>query len=355
MSGDVKLPSCHSWFDKLDPSCRKCAVRESCTQRQSETRPECFAELYEADHPECLKCLDKSQCAEESIKMATPKIRIKRPAVVVTEPEPEEEPIVAEAEDAEVTEAVVEAEDEFSPYDDLGIEELRAEATSRKLDSTGKRSALIARLEEDDAKPVVKPAAPAPKPVAVPVKPVAKAASAPVAPKPVAVAPKVAPTPIPQKSEQKADADVLAEATLADLFELMGNGSTLVLTKENGALVLSLCEASGGKQPVATKAAAPVASAGPKLRGDAFWKEVLSEEYYSWYYEDAGSGKPWGEMTQEEKVALADELGVDAASYAHDDQRMANMRMVEQVQKTLGLEKYKAQYKTAAAREALKS
>jgi hypothetical protein len=283
--------------------------------------------------------------------MATPKIRIKRPAAVV-EPEPEEEPVVAEAEDEEVTEAVAADVEDESPYEELSIEDLRAEATSRKLDSTGKRSALIARLEEDDAKPVVKKAAPvAPKPVAVPVKPVAKPAPAPVAPKPVAVAPKVAPTPIPQKADE---AVALAGATLADLFELMINGHSLILSKEGDSFILSMDAGKAGAKPVTAKAAAPVAS-GPKLRGDAFWKEVLSEEYYSWYYEDAGQGKPWGEMTQEEKVALADEIGVDAASYAHDDQRMANMRMVEQVQKTLGLEKYKPQYKSAAAREALKS
>lgn len=352
------LPDCFEWYDGIDPSCRRCRHNEACNQKQTETRPECFGELYDGEDPECEKCLDSSQCQEEALEMAAPKIRIKRAAVPVAVAEPEEEPIAVEQElesedvfEEEPTAAAGETDGDESPYDEMSVDELREELTSRGLDATGKRSAMVERLEADDAKPVKK-AAPAPKvapkSVVVP-KPAPKPAPKPVvAPKPAPKPAPVAPTPIAIKESD--EAKVLRGATLAELFDVLKVGTSLVVSREDkGTWVLSLCESeavskSGGNG----KTAAPT----HKLRGDAFWQEVLTPEYYSWYYGDAGGGKPWGEMTSDEKEALASELGVEFEG--SPDPKINALKMVTALLDKLGIEKYKAEYKSSAARDALK-
>lgn len=79
MDSTAKLPSCYGWHDKLDPSCRRCAVRAACIEKQAASRPVCFAQLHDSSHPECVRCLDNSGCSEEQQIMVAPKIRIKRP------------------------------------------------------------------------------------------------------------------------------------------------------------------------------------------------------------------------------------------------------------------------------------
>lgn len=365
MDGKSKMPSCYGWFDQLDPSCRKCSVREACTQHQVNTRPTCFAELYDATHPECMKCLDNSQCNEEMIKMAKPTIRIKRPMapVAVAEPDEEEQVPVAEEQEPEVDEVpTVEAEPEdvAGTYDDMGINDLRAEAENRGLDKTGTRSALVARLEANDAQPVApKPAAkvaakvnvPAPEP-----KPAAKVATPAPAPKPAAtVAPKVAPTPIPQSD---GGANSVVNTSVKEVLDALTEGQVLVIARTGkGEWTMTITDVPGGAVVSGGSKKGTVApvSTGPKLRGQDYWKEVLSPEYYSWYYEDAGTGKPWGDMTIEEKAALANQLGVDPQTYAHADERVSQMRMVEAVQAAMGLNKWKPEYEKKAARDALKA
>lgn len=346
MSEDGKVPDCFEWFDNLDPSCRRCIVKAACTQKQVESRPPCFSEMYDGSDPECVKCLDNSQCQEESDKMAAPKIRIKRsPAAVaaveqvaeVQEPEPEfvEEDTMAATNGDE------------SPYDEMSVEDLREELNSRGLDSSGRRSQMVSRLEEDDAKPVTKPAPkPAPKPVAKPAaKPVAVS-------KPVAVAPKVAPTPIPSKPvtavSGNGEAQSVLSMTVQEVFEIMRSGESLALVKEDkNTMILSLVPTDAVSKNLA-KAAAP----SKKLRGDAYWSEVLSPEYYSWYYKDAGNGKPWGDMTAEEKEEFVTGLGIEYET--SDDPRMNALHQVQALLAKMGIEKYKEQYQTSAARDALK-
>lgn len=317
--------------------------------------------------------------------MVAPKIRIKRPAAVaepaVAEaelPEPDDMPDMEPDEAEELDEAEVE-EEATSPYDELSVEDLRTELNARGLDSTGRRSVLQERLEADDAKP--KPKA-APKPVAKPVvktvqppapkaapapaaKPVAKPVAAPakaavpandkVAPasKPVAVAPKAAPQPIPAKPVASLDADDATKATLSasfkEVLEAMSTGMSLVIA-HTGKNEWEMTLMSGDAVAPAKAAAAADAK---KLRGDEFWREVLSPEYYSWYYEDAGTGKPWSQMTSEEKAAFVEATGVQYA--ASEDARVNALHQVEALLTQLGIEKYKPEYKSAKARDALKA
>lgn len=359
-----QLPSCYGWHDKLDPSCRRCSVRESCKSKQAESRPVCFAELYDGSHPECKACLDSSQCLEEMTKMATPKIRIKRapataeaPVVEAELPEPvAEEPVVAdEPEEEEVAEAT-------SVYDELSVDELRAELTSRKLDATGRRSALQERLEADDAKPapkpVVKTAAQAAQSAQAKVA-AAKASNAKPAAAPKTVAPAAAPKPIQPKPQPPIDGDKDTLTVLGSNFqtvlEAMANGMTLVIarsSKNEWSMVLINSADMVKASPVAAVAAgAKVAGTG--LRGDAYWREVLTPEYYSWYYEDAGAGKAWSQMSADEKNAFVDATGV--VYEASEDSRLNAMRQVEALLIGTGIKKYKDQYTSAKARDAIKA
>jgi hypothetical protein len=185
----------------------------------------------------------------------------------------------------------------------------------------------------------------APAPVAA-----AKPVAAP-APKPVAVVkPMTAPVAIPQKPKLD-DASALASATLGDFFDLLIAGQTLILSKEGDAFILSLNE---GK-PIASKTAAPkaVESSGPKLRGDAYWHEVLTPEYDTWFYADAGTGKAWQDMTPEEKDAFVESLGITYEP--HDDPRVNSLHQVTTLLKHLGIVKYKKEYKDAKVRDALRA
>lgn len=96
-------------------------------------------------------------------------------------------------------------------------------------------------------------------------------------------------------------------------------------------------------------AAQPVVATRKKstgLRGAAFLDEVLSDEYKSWSEE-------WQGMTVAERQRWAKKLKAEWEQ--HDHELTNNMRMAMAVQNKLGIDKYKPEYSTRAAREALQN
>ena len=290
-------PHCFGWHDEADPPCRKCAVRAECIAKQHKVRPECFGELYDSSHPECKACLDNSQCIEamEDGEMAT-KVRIKRTVTAPVAEELEEEAVVEapvdEVEPVEEATDDVEAPteaDEASPYDELGLAELREELAGRKLDASGRKSQLIERLIEDDAKPKAKPVVKQVVKAAEPAKPIAKAGPVPTVSqatqsvqtkqvvKPVAP---VKPVPIAQAKADEPMVTFAVKAHIAEILDAMDKGKTIKITKVTDTdWIMSL----SGMQPVA-----PLAQAKPEakpekkakgLRGDDYDREVMTQEY----------------------------------------------------------------------------
>jgi ABC-type tungstate transport system permease subunit len=135
-------------------------------------------------------------------------------------------------------------------------------------------------------------------------------------------------------------AGTLSDAALTQILEALTKGETLVLTRT-----------AASKWQV-TKGDVKAVASGPKMRGDAYWREVLTPEFYKWQFEDAGEGKPWNALTKEEKYAYA--ATHQATWEKKEDERLDQMAMVEAVQGALGLVKYKEQYARPSQRNMLK-
>lgn len=274
--------------------------------------------MYDNDDLECQACIDASQCVDsmEVTEMA----RRKRRVVVRKRPQPVEPPPVVEEEET------VEAEADTEDYTQLSIPQLREECEHRGLEKVGRKSVLIRRLMEDDdsgadEEESEEEAAPAPV-----VKRRTKKA------KPAA------------KQEEE-----VVTTSVADLLDAMDTGAILVLTRlDDNRWTL----AKAGLAPATAEAYAEPAPQGKKLRGDAFWKEVLTPEYYNFYYVDAGDGAPWSKMSKEEKFDFADNLGVEWEE--QEDERVEFMKMVKAIFDELGIVKYKDEYKSSASRKALR-
>lgn len=83
-----------------------------------------------------------------------------------------------------------------------------------------------------------------------------------------------------------------------------------------------------------------------KLSGKAYRDEVRSQDFRDHQV-------VWKELSFEEKVAQAEKLKVKWAE--HDDPRVEVMRVTAAVRKQLGIEKYKLQYRSRAARAAIRA
>ncbi|KKN62960.1 hypothetical protein LCGC14_0506700 [marine sediment metagenome] len=83
-----------------------------------------------------------------------------------------------------------------------------------------------------------------------------------------------------------------------------------------------------------------------KRNSVAYFKEVLSPKYVEWHSE-------WQEMDYDEKLEAADDAGAEWEE--HDDERVNLMRATLAYRKEAGIEKYKAEYSSPAARKAIVS
>lgn len=311
-----QVPNCFSFHDERDPSCRRCQVRGYCIEYQEATLPGCFGLLQDESAPECQVCILQSQCAQAQIKhiganQMPGKIIIRKPIGTVAAAVPVAVPV------AEVEPEVVETK---MSYPDMEVEALRAELLKRGLPTDGRKALLIQRLLRDDSGEVEN--------AAVEVEPVEVSAT-----------------------------------IVMDIVAALQAGQVLQLSStEDGKFILSLgynglpvaatkaVATDNGNEPKAVSIAAP-ASKG--LRGDAFWQEVYTPEFYAFLYKDSGAGKSWESMTKDEKYAFAEKkLKIEWAKNA--DPKLDNMAMAQAVQVALGLTKYKPEYQKAAARDALR-
>jgi len=214
---------------------------------------------------------------------------------------------------AKVIEPVEEQEVESNDddYRMWNIADLQAELKNRSLPSDGRKSAMVARLEADDAGESAEP------------------------------------------EEEEADDDTddsaseegVVAGSLSDLFDALNDGTSVTITK----LGKDKWQFVTG---IAATAAPVSAPKGRGLTGMVFAREAYSEEFFKWHFEDAGSGKPWGEMTSEERYAFAEEIG--ASWEEHDEPRVDAMRMGQAVREKLDISKWKPEYESRAARKALK-
>ena len=125
---------------------------------------------------------------------------------------------------------------------------------------------------------------------------------------------------------------IVAEEVLTGLLDAMDKNQSIVITK----LTDNKWQLSSGAVAV---------SAGPKLRGQEFWDEVLTPEYQEWHDE-------WKSLTYAEKKKKAKAMKVEWEE--HDDERIDNIRMSAAVLAGLGIEKYNEDYQTRSARARLR-
>jgi len=318
------MPDCYGFRDDKDPSCKRCKVKEECLARQAETRPTCFGTMYSADSEECARCIDASQCIDalEDTNVSDKK-RFKIRRLVPTNAEVVAKPDVEEVEDAPVAEAPenVKAQD----YTEWSIPELREELESRTLSGVGSKSKLIRRLLADDAGEPMEVVSTAEVDEFVNEKRVVGGGA-------------------------KSDEPVDDKLDLSSILMALQEGQAVVVTRLVGAQWRFEMTAGCCASPVAV---APKISKSGGLKGSAYWDVVLSNEFKNFHKVDAGSGKGWDAMTEEERVAYADKIGVQVEP--HPAPKVFAMHLSEAVLAKLGIEKYKPEYQSRAARNAIKA
>jgi len=146
------------------------------------------------------------------------------------------------------------------------------------------------------------------------------------------------PAPTRRKRVKKVVKPVVEEAfSSADMFEAILDGlaedQTVIVTRAGDGWVLSAGTAD-------TVLAKPTL-----LRGRAYSDEVQSDEFKAHKAE-------WRELTFSEKKAHAKKI--KAVWEPHDDSRVEVMRITSAVRTKLGIEKYKPEYRSRAARAAIR-
>jgi len=314
-------PDCFGYHDVGDPSCRRCNLAEECVEHQDSMLPECFGKLYDDEEVECKNCLFSSRCADEmedKDKMTKRRrVRMRRTATADVEPEPESEEEVEFEEEA----------GEDVDYADMRVSELREECEDRDLDPVGRKSVLIRRLMEDDGDKV-------------------EDEDDENEPEPQIKRRKVASNKSNEPPPGSNDNPVVG-FSLDDVVDALEAGKSIIVTVTEKGYVISM-----GGTVTAQQAQEEPKPKRKGLRGDEFWREVLTEDYYDFNKVDCGTGKPWEKMSKEEKVEFAEEL--DVTWEEMDSDLVTTMNMVKAVYAELGIEKYKEEYKSPSARKALR-
>jgi hypothetical protein len=125
---------------------------------------------------------------------------------------------------------------------------------------------------------------------------------------------------------------VIAENVFSQMFEAMEDGNAIVVTKlgENKWQIVK-----GNAVQLGVK----------KISNSEAWAEMISQEYVDW-------NAAWTKKSYEQKKAYAKKIG--AKWEAHEDERVDVMRLTASVRSKEGIEKYKPEYRTRAARAALR-
>lgn len=344
-------PDCFSYYDGRESACRRCGVREQCAIEFEATRPECYG-VHPNEFEECADCLDASQCVEslkskkvlEDNDMARKKrTRVRRRPAAEVKPEPVEEEVVVEEEETG-TEDGESGED----YTEWTIPELREELEVRELATNGRKSVLVKRLMADDAELesggdeiVEEDDDPEPeKPTRRKRTRVKDVVEEPVEEEMTVAEVEEAIPAIAAVADTAAIVDAVLLQIAQAIESLVASGTAMVAVAATGVAV-------------AAQAEAPAEPKSKGLRGQAFWEEVCSKKYADFFYRDAGDGKAWESMTPDEKYEFADALDVDWDE--HDDVRVDAIRMCKAIYAKLEITKYKDEYKTSAARNAVKA
>jgi hypothetical protein len=270
---------------------------------------------------------------------------------VVEDPDDDEEDII----DAE--EAEDEMDDEIDDVDDDEDEDEDDEPVRKPVKAAKPAPVAAAPVKKvaPAPAPVAKKAA-KPAPVVVeddeedeePVKPVKKVAAAPAPKTEKKVAPaaapvkKVAPVVEADEDEEEEKAPVRKTSTkvgmnpIADFMEMLEVGQSIIITRDSD---LTWRVSSG------TMTKAPSGKIMGR-QGKAYWEEVANPAFTDWQRE-------WGQKTFAEKKAEAKKLGVTYE--AHDNPKIEVMRITEAVREKIGIQKYKPEYASRAARAAIKS
>ena len=149
-------------------------------------------------------------------------------------------------------------------------------------------------------------------------------------PAPAAPAKKPVPQPVTIKTVEK----TIVDDMFATMLDALDDGQAINITR----LGENKWQVSLGN---AAKAAAV-----KKKTGKEYWDEVISPETKAW-------SEKWGAMDLAQKKAYAKKVG--AKWEPHDDERIESMRLAQAVRTKEGLEKYKPEYRTRAARIALQN
>jgi hypothetical protein len=145
------------------------------------------------------------------------------------------------------------------------------------------------------------------------------------------------PEPALQIFRVKSINETVAEDVFTRMFEAMASGESILVTKlESGKWQLAT---TGIRADVVSKVA------NGKLSGKSYWDEVLDPAFAVWQEE-------WKTLTYAEKKKRATKAG---ATWEEDkDSRVDLMRLTEAYRDKLGIAKYNEQYKSRAARAAIK-
>lgn len=156
--------------------------------------------------------------------------------------------------------------------------------------------------------------------------------------KPVSVEEKVAEVEVADSSEEKTtEVDVVeesAERTFAGLLAALSEGDALIIrcTAEDTYVISKATHESIASAPEPKPAGKKVSV-----------NDMLTDEFKEWR-------TAWAELTYEEKVEKAEEAGVEWNR--HENPKVDVMRLSAAMREALGIEKWRPEYSTRAARAA---
>ena len=147
------------------------------------------------------------------------------------------------------------------------------------------------------------------------------------------------PAPVVEEKPELVDVEDLFGQILAGLAE----GKAILITRTKAGWAIH--QPPVGPVPVDV---APAVAAVPQpkkgLRGKAFDEAVCTPEYLAWERE-------WGQLTVAEKKAKAKKAGAKWQAHEHPQVELINLAAA--YLKHLGIEKFKPDYKSLAARRAI--
>lgn len=192
--------------------------------------------------------------------------------------------------------------------------------------------------EEEEVKPVKKtaPISKSPAPAKITTKIV-------VPPPPAKTAKKVAAPVEDEDEEEEVKQPVKVKSVQTTVVE--GLFEKLLLGMEDGK-TMSIKKVGDDKWHVSlTEPVAAPTGKNAKFAGQEYWREITSDEFNKWQ-------EDWKQLTYAEKVQKATKAGVKWEQ--HSNPKVDVMRLTEAYRTHMGIEKYKPEYQTRAARQALR-